>query len=186
MRRTRSVRNVMLLGIVGVLVLGWAAACSSSPSSTPPPQVPGGSPKRGAEAIVRFGCGACHVIPGIQGAVGKVGPPLIDFSERGYIGYFASELEFYLFNETYDSARKKHWQGLDTASPYIGDYQIGITTKEEGVMRRLRNEMEAAGIPIENSKGEWGPGQEEINVRYAEADSMDHGSQGRGAGNRHA
>ena len=85
MRRTRSVRNVMLLGIVGVFVLGWAAACSSSPSSTPPPQVPGGSPKRGAEAIVRFGCGACHVIPGIQGAVGKVGPPLIDFSERGYI-----------------------------------------------------------------------------------------------------
>lgn len=93
-------------------------------------------------------------------------------TERGYIGYFASELEFYLFNETYDSARKKHWQGLDTASPYIGDYQIGITTKEEGVMRRLRNEMEAAGIPIENSKGEWGPGQEEINVRYAEALDM--------------
>ncbi|RRI07813.1 glutamine synthetase [Mesorhizobium tamadayense] len=93
-------------------------------------------------------------------------------SERGYIGYFASELEFYLFSETYDSARKKHWQGLDSASPYIGDYQIGITTKEEGVMRRLRNEMEAAGIPIENSKGEWGPGQEEINVRYAEALEM--------------
>ncbi|WFP65080.1 glutamine synthetase family protein [Mesorhizobium sp. WSM4904] len=92
--------------------------------------------------------------------------------ERGYIGYFASELEFYLFNETYDSARKKHWQGLDSASPYIGDYQIGVTTKEEGVMRRLRNEMEAAGIPIENSKGEWGPGQEEINVRYAEALEM--------------
>ncbi|UCI09117.1 glutamine synthetase family protein [Mesorhizobium sp. B1-1-8] len=92
--------------------------------------------------------------------------------ERGYIGYFASELEFYLFSETYDSARRKHWQGLDTASPYIGDYQIGITSKEEGVMRRLRNEMEAAGIPIENSKGEWGPGQEEINVRYAEALEM--------------
>ena len=39
-------------------------------------------------------------------------------------------------------------------------------------MRRLRNEMEAAGIPIENSKGEWGPGQEEINVRYAEVLEM--------------
>ncbi|QPC85496.1 glutamine synthetase [Mesorhizobium sp. NBSH29] len=93
-------------------------------------------------------------------------------TERGYMGYFASELEFYLFSETYDSARKKHWQGLETASPYIGDYLIGITTKEEGVMRRLRNEMELAGIPIENSKGEWGPGQEEINVRYAEALEM--------------
>src|SRR6185369_12950451 len=93
-------------------------------------------------------------------------------SERGYIGYFASELEFYLFEETYASARAKHWQGLDTASPYIGDYLIGITSKEEGVMQRLRNEMEAAGVPIENSKGEWGPGQEEINVRYAEALEM--------------
>ncbi|MCO5162460.1 MAG: glutamine synthetase family protein [Mesorhizobium sp.] len=92
--------------------------------------------------------------------------------DRGWIGYFASELEFYLLDESYDSARDKHWQNLKTASPYIGDYLIGITTKEEDVMRRLRNEMEAAGIPIENSKGEWGPGQEEINVRYAEALEM--------------
>lgn len=92
--------------------------------------------------------------------------------ERGWIGYFASELEFYLLEETYDSAREKHWQGLKSASPYIGDYLIGITTKEEGYMRRLRNDMQAAGIPIENSKGEWGPGQEEINVRYAEALDM--------------
>lgn len=92
--------------------------------------------------------------------------------ERGYLAYFASELEFYLFSETYDSARAKHWQNLDTASSYIGDYLIGITSKEEGVMRRLRNEMQAAGIPIENSKGEAGPGQEEINVRYAEVLEM--------------
>ncbi|MHA6687809.1 glutamine synthetase family protein [Mesorhizobium sp. A556] len=93
-------------------------------------------------------------------------------TERGYMGYFASELEFYLFSETYNSARAKHWQRLETASPHIGDYLIGITTKEEGYMRRLRNDMYAAGIPIENSKGEWGPGQEEINVRYAEALEM--------------
>ena len=92
--------------------------------------------------------------------------------ERGWIGYFASELEFYLLEETYDSAREKHWQDLKSASPYIGDYLIGITTKEEGYMRRLRNDMQAAGFPIENSKCEWGPGQEEINVRYAEALDM--------------
>ncbi len=92
--------------------------------------------------------------------------------ERGYLGYFASELEFYLFDETYASARSKHWQNLDTASPHIQDYVIQLTSNEEGVMRRLRNEMEAAGIPVENSKGEWGPGQEEINVRYAEALDM--------------
>ena len=93
-------------------------------------------------------------------------------NERGYMGFFASELEFYLFSETYNSARAKRWHDLETASPYIGDYLIGITTKEEGYMRRLRNDMDAAGIPIENSKGEWGPGQEEINVRYAEALEM--------------
>jgi glutamine synthetase len=92
--------------------------------------------------------------------------------ERGWMAYMASELEFYLFDETYDSARQKRWQGLDTASPYIGDYLIGITTKEEEVMRAIRNNMEAAGIPVENSKGEAGPGQEEINVRYAEALEM--------------
>ncbi|MCO5145099.1 MAG: glutamine synthetase family protein [Aquamicrobium sp.] len=97
---------------------------------------------------------------------------LARLTERGYLAYFASELEFYLFDETYATARAKRWQGLDTASPYIEDYLIGLTSKEEGVMRRMRNEMEAAGIPIENSKGEWGPGQEEINVRYAEALDM--------------
>ncbi|MDH4991046.1 glutamine synthetase family protein [Aquamicrobium lusatiense] len=92
--------------------------------------------------------------------------------ERGYIAYFASELEFFLFSETYATARDKCWQKLDTASPYIGDYLIDITSKEEGYMRRLRNELSAAGIPIECSKGEWGPGQEEINGRYAEALEM--------------
>ena len=92
--------------------------------------------------------------------------------ERGYLAYFASELEFYLIDESYASARAKHWQNLDTASPYIEDYVIQLTTKEEAIMRKLRNDMEAAGIPIENSKGEWGPGQEEINVRYAEVLEM--------------
>ena len=93
-------------------------------------------------------------------------------TERGYLANFASELEFYLFDESYEAARSKHWQNLNTASPYIEDYVIQLTTKEEAVMRKLRNDMEAAGIPIENSKGEWGPGQEELNVRYAEALEM--------------
>lgn len=92
--------------------------------------------------------------------------------DRGYLAYFASELEFFLLSETYDTAREKGWRDLRSASPYIGDYLIGITTKEEGYMRRLRNEMHAAGILVECSKGEWGPGQEEINVRYAEALEM--------------
>ena len=55
---------------------------------------------------------------------------------------------------------------------YIEDYHILQTTKEEGVMRAIRNGLHGAGIPVENSKGEWGPGQEEINVKYAEALDM--------------
>ena len=49
---------------------------------------------------------------------------------------------------------------------------IQLTTKEEPVMRAIRNGLEGAGIPVENSKGETGLGQEEINIRYAEALEM--------------
>lgn len=84
----------------------------------------------------------------------------------------ASELEFYLFDETYETAHEKHYKGLKTANWYIEDYHVLGTTKEEGIMRAIRNGLEGAGIPVENSKGEWGPGQEEINIRYAEALEM--------------
>jgi glutamine synthetase len=92
--------------------------------------------------------------------------------ERGWLAFFASELEFYLFDETYETARGKNFRGLSTASPYIQDYVIPLTTKEEAVMRAIRNGIDGAGIPVENSKGEWGPGQEEINVRYSDALEM--------------
>ena len=84
----------------------------------------------------------------------------------------ASELEFYLFDETYELAQEKAWSNLKTAGSYIQDYHIFQTTKEEGVMRAIRNGLQGAGIPVENSKGEWGPGQEEVNVRYADPLTM--------------
>jgi len=86
--------------------------------------------------------------------------------------YCASELEFYLFDETYDTALAKRYHGLKTAGAYIEDYHILQTSKEEAVMRAVRRGLQGAGIPVENSKGEWGPGQEEINVRYADALEM--------------
>jgi glutamine synthetase len=86
--------------------------------------------------------------------------------------FLASELEFYLFDESYESAAQKRYAGLKTAGNYIEDYHVLQTTKEEGVMRAIRNGLQAAGIPVENSKGEWGPGQEEINVRYTDALEM--------------
>jgi glutamine synthetase len=93
-------------------------------------------------------------------------------AERGMTALTASELEFYLFNESYESAAKKRFHGLETAGSYIEDYNILQTSKEEGVMRAIRKGLQGAGIPVENSKGEWGPGQEEINVRYAGALDM--------------
>jgi glutamine synthetase len=75
---------------------------------------------------------------------------------------------FYLFDETYESAQAKAWRDIKTAGSYIQDYHVFQTTKEEGVMRAIRNGLQGAGITVENSKGEWGPGQEEINVRYAD------------------
>jgi glutamine synthetase len=84
----------------------------------------------------------------------------------------ASELEFYLFNESYETARAKRYHALQTSSSYIEDYHIFQTTKEEPVMRAIRTGLQGAGIPVESSKGEWGPGQAEINVRYADALEM--------------
>ena len=86
--------------------------------------------------------------------------------------YLASELEFYLFDESYEAAHQKRYHDVKTAGYYIEDYHIFQTTKEEGFMRAVRRGLEGAGIPVENSKGEWGPGQEEINVRYADALTM--------------
>ncbi|MBV7333156.1 glutamine synthetase family protein [Chloroflexi bacterium TSY] len=93
-------------------------------------------------------------------------------SERNMRAFFASELEFYLFDESYRSAYEKGYNNLQTAGYYIEDYHIFQTTKEEGLMRAVRKGLQGAGIPVENSKGEWGPGQEEINIRYADAVEM--------------
>ncbi len=92
--------------------------------------------------------------------------------ERGMSAMMASELEFYLFEDSLRKAHNKGYRNLKTAGYYIEDYHILQTTKEEKVIRAIRNGLQGAGIPVENSKGEWGPGQEEVNVRYADALTM--------------
>ncbi len=83
-----------------------------------------------------------------------------------------SELEFYIFDESYVSASDKGYRNLQTVGRYIEDYHIFQTTKEEPLIRAIRNGMEGAAVPVEFSKGEWGPGQAEINLRYADALEM--------------
>ena len=90
----------------------------------------------------------------------------------GYTAKMASELEFYVFDDSYAAAREKHYRDLKTAGWYIEDYHVLETTKREPLMRAIRNGMDAAGIPVQESKGEWGPGQEELNLVYAEALEM--------------
>lgn len=97
---------------------------------------------------------------------------LARLEKLGLTANFASELEFYLFDEDFRTIHEKEYRNLKTAGYYIEDYHIFQTTKEEPVMRAIRRQLQASGIPVENSKGEWGPGQEEINVRYADALTM--------------
>jgi cytochrome c2 len=61
----------------------WLAACSPPPAYTP--EATDGNVERGATAIAKYQCGACHVIPGIRGARGRVGPPLESFARHSYI-----------------------------------------------------------------------------------------------------
>lgn len=93
----------------------------------------------------------------------------------GFEAKMATELEFFLFEKSFDDIRRAGFRDLTPISGYNEDYNILQTTKEEDVMRPIRNHLFAAGLPIENTKGEAEAGQEELNIRYAPAlDCADH------------
>jgi glutamine synthetase len=87
----------------------------------------------------------------------------------GFEAMMATELEFYIFENSYESFRDHGPRDLKPISAYNEDYHIFQTSKEEDVMRAVRNGLYGAGIPIENSKGEAEAGQEEVNYRYSDA-----------------
>lgn len=96
-------------------------------------------------------------------------------ADLGFSPMMATELEFFLFADSYDDIRRNKFRDLQPISGYNEDYSIQQTTREEAVMRPIRNHLFAAGVPIENSKGEAETGQEELNIRYADAMSCcDH------------
>jgi glutamine synthetase len=90
-------------------------------------------------------------------------------TERGFTVQSATELEFFLFHDTYEEAQEGGWRNLTPHTSTIEDYQLLQTSREEYVLRRIRNEMCAADIPVEFSKGEAGRGQHEVNVTYTDA-----------------
>ena len=93
----------------------------------------------------------------------------------GLTAMMATELEFFLFEKSFDEIRKEGFRSLEPISGYNQDYHILQTTKEEDIMRPVRNYLVAAGVPVENSKGEAETGQEELNIKYAPAlETADH------------
>jgi glutamine synthetase len=89
--------------------------------------------------------------------------------EMGFTPFMASELEFYLYKESYAEAWEKDFKDLTPTIPYILDYHILATTMDEAYLGPIRRGMHGAGIPVEFSKGEAWAGQHEVNMRYADA-----------------
>ena len=90
-------------------------------------------------------------------------------AERGWTANAATELEFIVFRDTYETAHAKGYRDLVPANLYNVDYSLLGTARIEPLIRRIRNEMAGAGLVVENSKGECNLGQHEINFRYADA-----------------
>jgi glutamine synthetase len=90
-------------------------------------------------------------------------------AERGLTAKMASELEFFLFGETYEALAERGYRSMQPFGRYNEDYHVFQTTKEEDVLRPLRNGLVAAGIDVECTKGEANAGQEEINIAYSDA-----------------
>jgi glutamine synthetase len=87
-------------------------------------------------------------------------------AERGLYAFAGTELEFMVFNNTYEDAWRKAYRDLDPANYYNVDYSMIGTARVEPLVRRIRNSMAAAGMKVENAKGECNFGQHEINFNY--------------------
>jgi len=90
----------------------------------------------------------------------------------GFEPFTASELEFFMFRETPESAREKGYKNLAPLFNYIGDYSIYFNTIDDGILGYVRDSMEKAGVPLESQKPEWGFGQLELSIRYSDALEM--------------
>src|SRR3954469_23071584 len=88
-------------------------------------------------------------------------------AELGLSVMAATELEHYLFDTSYRDAAASDYRNLEPAGWYLEDYQILQGTRTEAFTAAVRRHLKNSGVPVENSKGEWGLGQHKLNVRYA-------------------
>jgi glutamine synthetase len=89
--------------------------------------------------------------------------------ERGLEAFAGTELEFIVFRDTYEEAFEKGYRGLKPANQYNNDYSVLGGSRVEPLLRKIRNDMGAAGMAVESSKGECNDGQHEINFHYGPA-----------------
>jgi glutamine synthetase len=97
---------------------------------------------------------------------------LVAARELGYDVMTGSEVEYYIFEETYRKGLESAYAKLTPTSTYLEDYHILQGTREEPLNAAVRRHLQQSGVPVEGSKGEWGLGQHELNLRYAEALEM--------------
>jgi len=90
----------------------------------------------------------------------------------GFTAKAGSELEYYLFENSYRDAFERGYNDLKPAGWYIEDYHALQASREEPFNAAVRRHLTASGVPVECTKGEWGVGQHELNVRYAEILTM--------------
>jgi glutamine synthetase len=90
-------------------------------------------------------------------------------AERGLEAFVGTELEFIVFKDSYEDAWRKGYKDLDPANQYNVDYSLLGTARIEPLLRRIRNTMGAAGLAVEDAKGECNFGQHEINFKFDRA-----------------
>jgi glutamine synthetase len=93
-------------------------------------------------------------------------------AKRKYESFAATELEHYLFRTSFRDAGRQGYRDLEPAGWYLEDYHILQGTRTESFHAAARRHLKLSGVPVETSKGEWGQGQHELNVRYADVLQM--------------
>ncbi|MFI7111096.1 glutamine synthetase family protein [Nonomuraea sp. NPDC050227] len=94
---------------------------------------------------------------------------LARLAERGLAAYVGTELEFVVYDDSYEDAWRRAYRDLTPANLYNVDYSLLGTARVEPLLRRIRRDMEGAGMYVESAKGECNLGQHEIAFRYDEA-----------------
>ncbi|MFP5488469.1 MAG: glutamine synthetase, partial [Acidimicrobiia bacterium] len=114
----------------------------------------------------------CDVVDQVSHDLAAVAPRTVlrrqvdRLTPHGFSAMAASELEFFLYGDTYRDAHAKGYASLDSTGWYVEDYHLLSSGRVEPYLRAARQTLAASGIAVENSKGEAGRGQHELNVRF--------------------